>query len=150
MTRPIWLLPLLLAILWAALPLSASAQGDRIAQVKTATGEVNVTRGGQRLPLKIGDPIYEKDVIETGKDGSVGITFIDNSVFSTGPDSRLALDQFHFDSSNFKGEMLADMQKGTLNVVSGDIARSSPGMMKIKTPTAILGVRGTTFAVQVY
>jgi hypothetical protein len=150
MTRSTRLLPLFLATLMAALPFSALAQSGRIGQVKTAAGEVDVVRGGQRLPLKIGDPIYEKDVIETGKDGSIGITFIDNSVFSTGPDSRLALDQFQFDSSNFKGAMLADMQKGTLNVVSGDIARSSPGMMRIKTPTAILGVRGTTFAVQVY
>jgi hypothetical protein len=146
MTR--WLGPLLAAILAAAAP--AAAQGPRIAQVKTANGEVSVLRSGQRLPLKIGDPIYEKDVIETGKDGSVGITFIDNSVFSTGPESRLAVDQFSFDSSNFKGSMLADMQKGTLSVVSGDIARSSPGQMRIRTPTAVLGVRGTTFAVQVY
>jgi hypothetical protein len=46
--------------------------------------------------------------------------------------------------------MLADMRKGTLAVVSGDITRSTPGAMKIKTPTAVIGVRGTTFAVQVY
>ena len=139
--------------LWLVVMLAATAaaaQGPRIGQVKTAAGEVDVVRGGQRLLLKIGDPVYEKDTIETGRDGSVGITFTDNSVFSTGPDSRLALDQFSFDSSNFNGSMLADMQKGTLNVVSGDIARSSPGKMQIKTPTAILGVRGTTFAVQVY
>jgi hypothetical protein len=45
--------------------------------------------------------------------------------------------------------MLTDMRKGTLTMVSGDIARSSPGAMKVKTPTAILGVRGTRFAVQV-
>jgi hypothetical protein len=45
--------------------------------------------------------------------------------------------------------MLAKLQKGTLSVVSGDIARSSPGKMKIETPTAILGVRGTTFVVSV-
>lgn len=142
-TLGLWLVVMLAAT-------AAAAQGPRIGQVKTAAGEVDVVRGGQRLPLKIGDPVYEKDTIETGRDGSVGITFTDNSVFSTGPDSRLALDQFSFDSSNFKGSMLADMQKGTLNVVSGDIARSSPGKMQIKTPTAILGVRGTTFAVQVY
>jgi hypothetical protein len=150
MTRVRWLLPIVLTVFWAAMPLSASSQTGRIAQVKTAAGEVSVIRGGQHLPLKIGDALYEKDIIETGKDGSVGFTFIDNSVFSTGPDSRLALDEFQFDSSNFKGEMLADMQKGTLNVVGGDIARTSPGKMRIKTPTAILGVRGTTFAVQVY
>jgi hypothetical protein len=45
--------------------------------------------------------------------------------------------------------MLTDMRKGTLTVVSGDIARSSPGAMKVKTPAAMLGVRGTRFAVQV-
>jgi hypothetical protein len=45
---------------------------------------------------------------------------------------------------------LADMRKGSLTVVSGDITRGSPGAMKIKTPTSILGVRGTTFAVRVY
>ena len=146
--RPVLLCGLLLAMVWTQA--AAIAQSGRIGQIKTAAGEVAVIRGGQRLPLKIGDPIYEKDIVETGRDGSVGMTFIDNSVFSAGPESRLALDQFQFDSSNFKGAMLADMQKGTLNVVSGDIARSSPGNMKIKTPTAILGVRGTTFAVQVY
>jgi hypothetical protein len=128
---------------------SAAAQDAQIGQVNTETGSVSVLRAGQQIPLKIGDPVYQKDVVETGKDSSVGITFADNSVFSTGPESRLALDQFHFDSNNFRGDMLAKLQKGTLSVVSGDIARSSPGAMKIQTPTAILGVRGTTFAVQV-
>jgi len=89
-------------------------------------------------------------VVTTGPGGTIGFTFIDNTVFSTGPDSEVALEQFRFDSSNFSGEMLADMRKGSLTVVSGDITRSSPGAMKIKTPTSILGVRGTTFAVRVY
>ena len=143
-----WLAVMFVAFATAALP--AAAAGPRVAQVKVAQGTVTVVRDGRILPLKVGDPIYQKDVIETGADGSVGITFVDNSVFSTGRDSRLAVDEFQFDSSNFRGEMLADMQKGTLTVVSGDIARSSPGKMRIKTPKAILGVRGTTFAVQVY
>ena len=68
---------------------------------------------------------------------------------SAGPNSEIDLSEYHFDSSNFKGAMLADMRKGTLTVVSGDIARSSPGAMKLRTPAAILGVRGTRFAVQV-
>ena len=91
-----------------------------------------------------------KDVIETGPDGAIGITFIDNTVFSAGPSSQIALDEFQFDSNDFRGAMLADMRQGTLAVVSGDIARSTPGGMKVKTPTAVLGVRGTTFAVRVY
>jgi hypothetical protein len=127
----------------------ARAEGPQVAQVKTVSGPVVVVRGGTRLPAKTGDALFEKDTIETGADGSVGITFIDNSVMSAGPDSEIGLEEYRFDSSNFNGAMLADMHKGTLSMVSGDIARSSPGAMKVKTPKAILGVRGTRFVIQV-
>jgi hypothetical protein len=140
----------LAALLLVAASVPEAVAGAPIAQVKTVAGQVVIQRSGQRLPANIGDPLFEKDVIETGPDGGIGITFIDNTVFSTGPNSQLALDEFQFDSNNFRGSLLADMRQGSLAVVSGDITRSSPGAMKIKTPTAVLGVRGTTFAVQVY
>jgi hypothetical protein len=103
-----------------------------------------------RRKRESGDSLFEKDVVETGPDGAIGITFIDNMVFSTGPNSQLALDEFQFASNNFRGSMLADMRQGTLAVVSGDISRSAPGAMKIKRRPRFLGVRGTTFALQVY
>ena len=144
-----WALWLSAVLLIATAGIAGAADAPPIAQVKTATGQVAVLRAGERLPANVGEKLFEKDVIETGPDGAIGITFVDNTVFSTGPNSQLALDEFQFDSSNFRGSMLADMRRGTLAVVSGDITRSSPGAMKIKTPTAVLGVRGTTFAVQV-
>jgi hypothetical protein len=128
----------------------STAETSPIAQIKKVTGQAAVLHSGERRPAKVGDTLFVKDVIETGSDGGIGITFIDNTVFSAGPSSQIALDEFQFDSNDFRGAMLADMRQGTLAVVSGDIARSTPGAMKIKTPTAILGVRGTTFAVQVY
>ena len=143
----------LIALLLSAVAVTGPvlAQGQRIGQIKTLSGQAVVVRGGERLPAKVGDPVYESDVIETGAPGStIGITFIDNTVFSTGPETQLALSQFRFDSSNFRGEMLADVKKGSLSVVSGDITRSTPGAMKIRTPTAVLGVSGTTFAVKIY
>ncbi len=127
----------------------AGAESPKIAQVKTASGQVTIVRDGSNLPAKVGDFLYEKDVIQTGSDGGVGITFTDNTAMSTGPNSEVALDEYRFDSSNFNGSMLTDMRRGTLAMVSGDIARSTPGAMKVKTPTAILGVRGTRFVVQV-
>jgi len=142
---------LLAALLVLALPgASEAAEGPPVAQVKKITGDVVIVRSGERVTAKIGDLLFEKDLLETGPNGGIGITFVDNTVFSTGPNSRLALDEFRFDTNNFQGSMLADMQQGTLAVVSGDIPRTSPGAMKIKTPTAVLAVRGTTFAVQVY
>ena len=145
-----WALWLAGALLIATAGVSLAAELPPIAQVKKVTGQAAVVRSGERRPATVGDMLFAKDIIETGTDGGIGITFIDNTVFSAGPSSQIALDEFQFDSNDFRGAMLADMRQGTLAVVSGDIARSTPGAMKIKTPTAILGVRGTTFAVQVY
>src|ERR1700687_571301 len=131
-----------------ATALAAAAEGPRIGQVKTVSGEVMIRRDSARVPVKPGDPVYTKDIVETGEHGSIGISFVDNSVFSTGPNSQIGLDQFRFDAAT-GGEMLANMPRGTLSVVSGEITKKSPGALKIKTPTAMLGVRGTTFAVQV-
>jgi hypothetical protein len=127
----------------------AKAQGPKIAQVKNTSGQVTIVRDGGNVTAKVGDFLCKKDVIQTGADGAIGVTFTDNTVMSTGPNSEVSLDEYRFDSSNFNGAMLTDMRKGTLAMVSGDIARSTPGAMKVKTPTAILGVRGTRFAVQV-
>jgi hypothetical protein len=131
-----------------ATAISAAAEGPRIGQVKTVSGEAMILRNSARLPAKPGDPVYTKDIVETGEHGSIGISFVDNSVFSTGPNSQIGLDEFRFDAVN-GGAMLASMPRGTLSVVSGEITKKSPGALKIKTPTAMLGVRGTTFAVQV-
>lgn len=138
-----------LALLTLAAGPAALAAGAVIGQVKTASGQTFIVRDAVSTPAKVGDDVQEKDTIETGADSAIGVTFIDNTVFSTGPNSQVAMEEFNFDSSNFKGAMTADMNRGTLTVVSGDIARSTPGAMKIKTPTAILGVRGTIFAIQV-
>ena len=128
----------------------SAAEAPPIAQIKKVTGQAAIMRSGERRPAIVGDMLFVKDVIETGADGGIGITFIDNTVFSAGPSSQIEIDEFLFDSNDFRGAMLAKMRQGTLAVVSGDIARSTPGAMKITTPTAQLGVRGTTFAVQVY
>ena len=127
----------------------ASADPTPVAQIKTASGAAFVVRDGNRVAAKPGDMLFEKDVLQTDADGTIGATFTDNTVLSLGPNSEAALSQYNFDSNNFSGSMLTDMHKGTLTMVSGDIARSSPSAMKVRTPTAILGVRGTSFAVQV-
>ena len=126
----------------------AASPSLQIAQIKTVSGKVKVERGTAQTSPKPGDPLFEKDTVVTGADGSVGITFVDNTVMSAGPNSEIALEQFKFDSNNFNGSMLTELRKGTLAVVSGDIARSSPGAMKVRTPAATLGVRGTRFVAE--
>ena len=132
-----WLLTLLGHIAWA-----------EIGQIKNVAGQVFLSRNNVQQPAKTGDLIEQADVLTTGPNGSVGITFIDNTRFSAGPNSRIELKQFRFNPTTQEGEFLTDMQHGTLAIVSGQIAKRSPDAMKIKTPTTILGVRGTTFAVK--
>lgn len=133
--------------LWTLLAAPAYADNG-IGQVKTASGAVAIERNGASLPTRPGDRVFQSDAIVTGHDGSVGITFADNSMMSLGPDSRLVLDKFRFDEKTHDGEFDSSLQAGTLAVKSGQIVEQTPEAMHVKTPAALLGVRGTEFVVR--
>ena len=135
----------LAAGLLSAGPLAA----NDIAQIKTTSGTVVVERGSQRVLGTVGMMLQQADVIRTGIDGSVGITFVDNTMMSAGPNSSLALDRFSFNSTTHEGRLDTSMRSGTLSVISGKIAKQSPDAVTVRTPAAILGARGTEFFVQV-
>jgi hypothetical protein len=116
--------------------------------VKVAKGSVQIERAGQKVRAQVGAAVQAGDVVTTGGDGSVGITFLDNSLLSAGPDSVLAIDRFAFDSTTHQGSFESSLKKGTLAVISGKLAKQSPDAMKVKTPAAVLGVRGTEFLVR--
>lgn len=127
----------------------SAAQADAIGWVKTVQGIVTVRRGTAALPATVGMALARGDIIATGRDGTAGVTLADNSLLSAGPSSELALDEFVYDSARLQGSSLATLRKGTLSATSGDIARGTPGAMRVRTPTAVLAVRGTTFLVRV-
>jgi len=133
----------------SALALAGSAWASDVGQVKTAKGTVHVERDGKLLPASVGMPIRQADSLVTGADGAVGVTFSDNSLLSTGPNSVLVVDRYNFDSTTHAGSFDASLKKGTLAVVSGKMVKQSPDAMKVRTPAAIMGVRGTEFIVQV-
>jgi hypothetical protein len=138
-----------LGVLGAAMAVSGPAAANDIAQVKVATGTVIVERGSQRLMAAAGTRLQQSDVVRTGINGSVGITFTDNTMMSAGPNSSIALDRYAFNSTTHEGRLDTSVRAGTLSVVSGKIAKQSPEAMTVKTPATILGVRGTEFFVQV-
>lgn len=127
----------------------ASAVRVEIGQIKAVTGDVHIIRDNVQRPAKAGDLLEQSDMVVTGAESSVGITFIDNSRFSVGPNSRIALEQFRFDPTTHDGAFLTKMHRGTLAVISGQIAHRTPDAMQVQTPTSILGVRGTKFLVKV-
>lgn len=131
------------------LAVTGTVWANDVGQVKTAKGTVHVERDGKLLPASVGMPIRQADSLVTGADGAVGVTFSDNSLLSTGPNSVLVVDRYNFDSTTHAGRFDASLKKGTLAVVSGKMVKQSPDAMKVRTPAAIMGVRGTEFIVQV-
>ena len=132
---------LLSAVLMVAVFATAAAAVDEVGQIKVSKGNVHIEREGKSLPAPVGAKV-------TGADGSAGVTFLDNSLMSVGPGSALAIDRFAFDSTTNQGAFESSLKRGTLSVVSGKIAKQAPDAMKVRTPAAILGVRGTEFVVR--
>jgi hypothetical protein len=137
------------AALVLCMGLATLAAATDIGQIKVANGQVTIERDGRAVPATVGTRVQTSDVVKTGADGSVGITMDDDSLLSAGPNSVLSLDRYSFDPTTSKGRFDASLNKGTLAVISGRIAKQAPDAMTVRTPTAILGVRGTEFAVSV-
>jgi len=140
MTRVIVLIAALVASL-------AAAAAEDAGIVKTAKGSVTIQRGSDKVAASPGAKVEAADRIVTGADGSVGIILRDNTLLSAGPNSTLVLERFAFDSTTHEGVIDASVKRGTLSVVSGKIAKQSPGAVQFRTPNAILGVRGTEFLI---
>ena len=136
-------------LLMAAAWMGTHAFAGDAGRIKVSKGDVQIERNGKLMPAPVGAVIEVEDTVKTGLDGSVGITFQDDSLLSAGPNSELVIERFVFDSTTHQGEFDTRLKKGTLAVVSGKIVKQSPESMRIKTPAAIMGVRGTEFIVKV-
>ncbi|MGZ5049236.1 MAG: FecR family protein [Usitatibacter sp.] len=133
------------AVLAAAIPAMAADVG----QIKVSRGNVQIQRGAEKLTGSVGSGVQASDVVVTGADGYAGITFTDNSLVSVGPGSVFAIDKYAFDTTTHQGEFEGNLRQGRLAAISGKMVKQSPESMKIRTPSAIMGVRGTEFVVQV-
>lgn len=136
-------------LLLAALALATPVLSADIGLVKVSKGAVQIERGGAKIAAAVGTPLRASDVVVTGADGSAGITFTDNSLVSVGPNSVFAIEKYSFDSTTHAGQFQGNLRQGRLAAVSGKMVKQSPESMKIRTPSAVMGVRGTEFVVQV-
>jgi hypothetical protein len=140
---------LLIAAALSTQALPTAARAADIGRIKSVVGHANVIRGTATLPATPGQTLSVKDVLTTGPDGRIGVTFIDNSRFAVGPNARVSLTEFEFDDTTHKGKSLTQVDRGSLAIVSGQIAKENRDAMKVKTPTSLLAARGTRFVVDV-
>ena len=133
-------------LLAAALPVGAQ---EPIGFVKTASGDATVLDAGKAVKAAPGSPVRLGSVLRTGKGASMGVTFKDNTVMSFGPDTEVTVDEYLYAPGKGDLRLGTSMTKGSLQMVSGVIAKLKPDAVSVKTPTGTIGVRGTHFLVKV-
>jgi hypothetical protein len=125
-----------------------SGQANEIGQVGTLQGEASVTRGkAAAVALNIKDPIFKNDVLSTGANSALGITFDDQTTFSLSANTRIVVNEFVYEENGQSNAASIAVGVGTAAFVASFIAKT--GTMKITTPVATLGIRGTTGVVDV-
>lgn len=133
----------------AVLSAPAVMAADDAGQIKVVNGSVTIERSGQNLPAVIGERVRQADTLRTGAGSSVGVTMLDNTLVSAGPNSVLVIERYAFNSTTHQGQFDAGLRRGTLSMVSGKLAKQAPDAVRVITPTTVLGARGTEFHVQV-
>lgn len=118
-------------------------------RIKVASGPAFIVRGSTILPAEIGTLVYESDKVRTGTDGRIGITLRDDTRFSLGPGSEVHLSRFAYAPAEGRLQLALNVVRGMAAYVSGRIAKLAPDAVRLETPGAIVGVRGTTVAVSV-
>lgn len=133
---------------WCSAGVSA-ADDTAIGFVKTVQGSASLVVAGQSIPATPGTALARSTMLKTGRHASMGVTLIDNTMLSIGPDTELALDEFLFEPAQGQLRLDARMLQGTLNYVSGVMAKLRPQAVTVHTPTGNIGVRGTHFVLSV-
>jgi hypothetical protein len=124
-----------------------SAAPAPVGSVATLQGGASVNRNQAAKPLAIRDSIFKGDVLQTAVDGTLGITFDDDTTFTLKPNSQIAVDDFVYQQGGASNVATFNVLRGTVAFVAAEVAHT--GNMKIETPTSVLGIRGTTGLVEI-
>jgi hypothetical protein len=138
-----------LSLVIAAAPAFAQQSPTAAGRIKVASGAAFIVRAGTVLPAQAGQVLFEADTLRTGADGRLGIALKDDTRVSLGPASEVRVDRFVFAPADGQMGLVLNVVRGVMAYVSGRIAKLAPDSIRLDTPAAVVGVRGTTLALHV-
>jgi hypothetical protein len=136
-------------LVFAASTPALAQQPSAAGRIKTVSGPAFIVRDGATIPAQPGQVIFEADTIRTGADGSVGVTLKDDTRLALGPSSEVRLARFLYEPGNGGLGLVLKFVRGVTAYVSGRMAKLAPESIRLETPAAIVGVRGTSLAIRV-
>jgi hypothetical protein len=142
-SQPLAIQPAIPATAQSAQPAAANPIGS----VATLQGSASVTRNNAASALVPRADIFKGDLLQTGADGTLGITFDDDTTFTLKPNSRITVDNFVYEEDGAHNAAVFNVVRGTVAFLAAQVAHT--GDMKIDTPTSTLGIRGTTGLIEI-
>ena len=139
----------ILAGLLAAATPALAEQPSPAGYVKVASGSAFIVRQDATVTARPGEPVFATDALRTGVDGAVGVTLKDDTRLSLGPSSEVRLERYVYAPADGGFGMVLSFVRGAAAYVSGHMAKLAPDSIRLETPAAIVGVRGTTVAVRI-
>ncbi len=125
----------------------APAGPPPIGRVETLTGSASAVRNGVAMELNVGDLIFQGDVVQTRTDSTLAIAFSDGSAFTLNENARMVLNEFVYDPNSTSNSAVINLVQGTVSFIAAQVAKT--GNMRVETPTATMGIRGTFVTVSV-
>lgn len=126
----------------------ACANGEQIATFKNVLGDIGIARNGGTLNAVAGSTLFVSDRIVSGTGSSAGIVFKDGTQLTLGPSTDIQVRDYAFEPKQSRFGFLVYLARGAAVYSSGMIAKLSPESVKVATPTATIGVRGTRFIIE--
>jgi hypothetical protein len=144
------LLASFIIVLAFGVALPAWAPAAVVGNITQAEGRVDILKGGKlpATPAKLQDGVEPGDVLRTKSLSKAQITFIDNSVITLSPESRLAVDEYRFDPAQQKRQAVLNIFQGLAHVLVNKLFKVEEPDFVIKSNTAVTGVRGTDFGIR--
>ena len=137
------------AILFTVGPIWVHASATHVGVVKSVNGQAQIIRDTQSISAEVNVKLLNGDLVKTGLDGKIGLVFEDDTVVSMGPNSQFQIEEFLFQPAEKKLSFVARMIQGTASFLSGQIAKLAPHLVRLETPDATIGLRGTHVLVKV-
>lgn len=142
-------LGVLALVIASAAPVFAQQDANAAGRIKSASGAAFIVRNGAEVPAQAGQVVFESDSLRTGADGKIGVTLKDDTRLALGPASEVRLERFAYAPGTASLGLVLKFVKGVTAYVSGRLAKLAPDSIRLETPSAIVGVRGTTLAIRV-
>ncbi len=140
---------MVLATATPALCQQPGQQPSAAGRIKVVSGSAFIVRQSGLVPAQAGQVIFQADGLRTGVDGRIGVTLKDDTRLSIGPSSEVRLERFVYAPADGAFGLVVKMVRGVTAYVSGRIAKLAPDSIRLETPAAIVGVRGTSLAIRV-